>query len=148
MEGNEALHHPGQTTGGVPGRGWVVGCPGKGESARWEHPICGKAAKKWAISPRSLWPLETQGGCPPVLPWRPGAFGPWAAQKALDSATCKGPCCLLHLVTALLAFHWGGEEGGPICQICKKGGKVVFSQENRGRKGARASCPDQNGFTD
>lgn len=38
--------------------------------------------------------------------------------------------------TAVFTLHWGGEKGGTTCQICKKGGKTVFSQENRGRKGA------------
>lgn len=50
--------------------------------------------------------------------------------------------------TAAFTLHWGGEKGGTIRQICKKGGKIVFSQENTGRKGACASCPDQSGFRD
>ena len=84
---------------------------------------------------------ESRRALPPVLPWRPGAFGaPWTQPPGRDPVAS--------FATTLLSFHWGGEEGGPICQICKKGGKMVFSQENTGRKGARASCPDQNGFRD
>lgn len=33
--------------------------------------------------------------------------------------------------TATFTLHWGGEKGGTICQICKKGGKSLSLRKMR-----------------
>lgn len=42
--------------------------------------------------------------------------------------------------------HWGSEKGRTSLQVCKEGGKLVFSQGSTHRKGACASCLNQNEF--
>lgn len=64
-----------------------------------------------------------------------------------------GPCVGLRSLflflqgpTAAFTHHWGSEKGGTSRQVCKEGGKLVFSQGSSHRKGAQASCRNQNGF--
>lgn len=117
------------------GRGWGHRLPQGGRRVHSGSTHLCRAAKKPVTSPRSLCPPETRGAGLTPSP----TLEAWGLRSPRTQLPGRDPAA--SLATTLLVFHWGGEEGGPIRQICKKGGKMAFCQENIGRKGARASCP-------
>lgn len=78
----------------------------------------------------------------PDLVWVPSEETPGkdpGPGLGLRSLFLQGP-------TAASTHHWGSEKGGTSSQVCKGGGKLVFSQGSSHRKGANASCPNQSEF--
>ena len=73
------------------GRGWGHRLPRGGRRVHSASTHLCRTAKKPVTSPRSLCPPETRGAGLTPSP----TLEAWGLRSPLDSATWKGPCCLL-----------------------------------------------------
>lgn len=154
MESNDAFHQP--KTGswaGVPGRLWVK--PAHQKSQQEMERTLARSSQASTSRHQTHVTLTNKLGPPqgqiravslshtnPDLVWVPSEEPPGkdpGPRLCLRSLFLQGP-------TAASTYHWGSEKGGTSRQVCKGGGKLVFSQGSSHRKGAYASCPNQSEF--
>ena len=75
------------------GRGWGHRLPRGGGECTLEVPICAEQQRNQWPHPEACAPQRPEGrASPPILPWRPGAFGaPWTQPPGRDPATPSPP---------------------------------------------------------
>lgn len=155
MEPNGTLHHP--KTGswaGVSGRhsGWslLTKTPGR----RWKEHWLDQAKETQEVKPcdthqqacASPRPTKSCLSATQIQTW---SEAPLSSHLGRTPSPCVGLRSLFLFLqgpTAAFTHHWGSEKGGTSRQVCKEGGKLVFSQGSSHRKGAQASCLNQNWF--